>query len=583
MKRPNINEVKMPFDSMTLTAVKNELSKTLIDARLEKIYMPASNLLVLNFHGKSGKQKLLIALDNYARVHLTDQSFENPLNAPSFCMHLRKYLNGAKLANIYQPKYERILELEFLVLNELRDLVSFKVIAEIMGKYSNVLAVNEKGIITDCVKHIHPDITSSDTSVKRTLLPNLTYTYPQTEGKITIDDKEEFLNRLADFSGGSLEKYIMGFLKGIAPSTARELLADIRQEQLDHNLCQTIYNRFYDYAIKVSGGVIEPVVVYESGEPIEYYLFPPALNTQEIKRFNRINKAIDTCMSQKTNISAFKVKYNEFYHILKGLLSKAEKKRILLESKLRESQKADEFKLYGELLINNLHNIKSREDKVKLYNYYDNCEITVPLDLKLTPQANAQKYFKKYNKLKKTAEMTVQQIDEQNDFINYIESVQESLRQCQNIEDLVDIEIEMKQSGILKDNSKKKKEKTSKPREYNIDGYIIRVGKNNIQNDLLVRASKPEDIWLHTKDIHSSHAVIITDKNTVPDSVLINAAEITAFYSKAYMSQNVPIDYTLIKHVKKPPKSAAGKVVYSEHRTLYVNPNQREEYKLDKS
>lgn len=569
----------MPFDSIVLTAVKNELSQSLIDERLEKIYMPASNLLVFNFHGKNGRQKLLIALDNYARIHLTQQNFDNPLNAPAFCMHLRKYLNGAKLIGIHQPQYERILELEFCVLNELRDTVSFRVIAEIMGKYSNVIAVNEKGIITDCVKHIYPDITSLDAAAKRTLLPNLAYTYPQTEGKITIDEREEFLSRLEQFSGGDLNKYIMSFIKGIAPSAVSELTSDIGHE-LDKNKCLIIYNRFCDYVQKVRNGRISPVVLYVENEPSDYYLFAPKDNQYRLKSFQSINSAIDFCMSQKTNISAFKVRYNELFHILKGLSAKAEKKRISAENKMRECEKADQFKLYGELILSNLHNIRTKTDKVELYNYYDNTNITVPLDIKLTPQANAQKYYKKYNKSKKTAEFVAEQIREQNDFIEYVETILESLRQCQKPEELEEIAEEMKQSGMIKDNSKKPKA-VSKPREYNIDGFVIKVGRNNIQNDRLVRISKPEDIWLHTKDIHSSHTVITADKSSVPQNVLVTAAEITAFYSKACFSQNVPVDYTLIKYVKKPAKSAVGKVIYTDQHTLFVNPDQHEKLKLN--
>lgn len=571
----------MPFDSLTLTAVKNELNQSIIDARLEKIYMPASNILVFNFHGKNGRQKLLIALDNYARIHLTQQNFDNPLNAPAFCMHLRKYLNGAKLVNITQPKYERILEFEFNVLNELRDNVSFKVIAEIMGKYSNVIAVNENGIITECIKHIYPNITSTDTIAKRALLPNIAYTYPETEGKITIDDYEEFISRLMQFTGGALDKYIMGFLKGIAPSTVSELVSDIIPELIDEEVSKIIYKRFYDYADKVKKGDIFPVVTFSNdGEPDDYYLFPQKINSNRSVSFDSINQAIDSCMSQKTSISSFKVKYNELFQILKSLASKAEKRRVSAETKLRESASAEKYKLYGELILSNLHNIKSRTDKVELFNYYDNTNITVPLDIKLTPQANAQKYYKKYNKSKKTAEVVTQQINEDNEFIEYIQTIIESLRQAETLQDLEDIAAEMKQNGFIKDNTKKSEKEISKPRQYKVDGFLIRVGRNNAQNDRLVRASKPDDIWLHTKDIHSSHTVITSDKKVVPNHVLVIAAEITAYYSKAHLSQNVPVDYTFIKFVKKPPKAALGRVIYTDQHTLFVNPQKRDEYRI---
>lgn len=564
----------MPFDALTLTAVKNELQKSLIDARVEKIYMPASNLLVFNFHGKAGKQKLLIALDNYARIHLTDQNFDNPLNAPAFCMHLRKYLNGARLTGISQPPFERILELNFSALNELRDTVNFKVIAEIMGKYSNVIAVNEKGIITDCVKHIHPDL-SAKTEHKRALLPNLAYSYPETPDKITIDDKAEFLRRLDEFEGGALNNYIMGFLKGIAPSVVYYLIKDITH--LDRISKESIYNRIYEYSQKVINNDISPLVTLKEGEPDDFYLVPFdfGLNTQN---FDSINRAIDHCMSYKTSVSAFKVKYNELHQVLKSLQSKAEKKRFTAEVKLRESAKAETYKLYGELILSNLHNLKIKADKVELYNYYDNTYITVPLDIQLNAQANAQKYFKKYNKEKKGAQIAQEQIDEQNEFIDYLDTVLESLRQCQDLEDLKEIELEMRQSGLIKDAQKQTKTVISRYREYEIDGFIIKVGKNNLQNERLFREAKPDDVWLHAKDIHGSHTVIATNRREVPDDVLVKAAEIAAYYSKAHMSQNVPVDYTLIKNIKKPPKSALGRVIYTQQRTLYVNPNKREEY-----
>jgi predicted ribosome quality control (RQC) complex YloA/Tae2 family protein len=569
----------MPFDSLTLTAVKNELTKILIDARLEKIYMPSSNLLLFNFHTKTGKQKLLIALDNYARVHLTSQNFENPLNAPAFCMHLRKYLNGARLKSIIQPPYERILELNFSVLNELRDTVNFKVIAEIMGKYSNVIAVNEKGVITDCVKHIYPDLKSDNLAHKRILLPNVAYAYPQTPDKITIDDREQFLARLDQFGGGALDNYIMGFLKGIAPSVVYWLVKDINvfDNKLDQKSKETVYNRFFEYSQKVKDNQILPVVIYKGDGPDDYYLMPMHLGLKT-KSFDSVNKAIDYCMGYKTSISAFKVKYNELFQTLNSLKSKAEKKRFVAESKLRESAKADQYKLYGELILSNLHNIKNKTDKVQLFNYYDNAYVTVPLDIQLNAQANAQKYFKKYNKEKKSAEIARIQIDEQNEFCDYLETVLESLRQCQDLDDLKEIELELRQSSLIKDAAKKPKAVLSKYREYNIDGFAVRVGKNNLQNDRLVRESKPEDVWLHTKDIHSSHTVIASAKKEIPDKVLVCAAEITAYYSKAHMSQNVPVDYTLIKYVKKTPKSPLGKVTYSRQKTLFVNPSKHEEF-----
>ncbi|HEY8443968.1 MAG TPA: NFACT RNA binding domain-containing protein [Clostridia bacterium] len=564
----------MPFDALTLTAVKNELENALIDSRLEKIYMPASNLLVLYFHGKAGKQKLLIALDNYARIHLTNQNFDNPLNAPAFCMHLRKYLNGARLTSIAQPPYERILELNFSVLNELRDTVNFKIIAEIMGKYSNIIAVNDKGIITDCVKHIHPDL-SSGTEHKRVLLPNVPYTYPETPGKITIDDKDEFLRYLDGFEGGELDSYIMGFLKGVAPSVAYHLVQDITR--IDQETKEIAYNRFFEYSQKIYKNDISPVVTLKDGAPDDFYLAPFDFGLKTIG-FDSINTAIEYCMSYKTSVSAFKVKYNELRQTLKSLQSKAEKKRFAAEVKLREAAKADEYKIYGELILSNLHNIKTKTDKVELYNYYDDTYITVPLDIQLNAQDNAQKYFKKYNKEKKGAQVAQEQIDEQNEFIDYLDTILESLRQCQDIEDLKEIEMEMRQSGLIKDAPKQTKAPASKYREYEIDGFLIRVGKNNLQNERLVRESKPDDIWLHAKDIHGSHTVIASNKRSVPDEVLVKAAEIAAFYSKAHMSQNVPVDYTLIKNIKKSPKSALGRVIYTQQKTLFVNPNKREEF-----
>ncbi|HHW89928.1 MAG TPA: fibronectin/fibrinogen-binding protein, partial [Clostridiales bacterium] len=561
----------MPFDSFTLTAVKNELKKTLIDARLEKIYMPSSSLLLFNFHTKTGRQKLLIALDNYARLHLTDQSFENPLNAPAFCMHLRKYLGGARLKSITQPPYERILEFNFSVLNELRDTVNFKVIAEIMGKYSNVIAVNDKGIITDCVKHIHPDLKTDNLEHKRILLPNVVYAYPQTPDKITIDDRERFLDRLDQFDGGALDNYIMGFLKGIAPSTAYWLVKDINvfDNEFDQKTKEIVYNQFFEYAQKIKNNQISPVVTYKDGAPDDYYLMPMDLGLK-MKSFDSINRAIDYCMSHKTNISAFKVKYNEFFQTLKSLKTKAEKKRFIAENKLRESAKADQYKLYGELILSNLHLLKNKTDKAQLFNYYDNAYVTVPLDIQLNAQANAQKYFKRYNKEKRSAEIARIQIEEQNEFCDYLDTILESLRQCQDLADLKEIGLELRQSSLIKDTAKKPKAVLSKYREYNIDGFLVRVGKNNLQNDRLARQSKPEDVWLHAKDIHSSHTVIVSDKQDIPDKVLICAAEITAYYSKAHMSQNVPVDYTLIKYVKKPPKSPLGKVTYSHQKTLFV-------------
>lgn len=561
----------MPFDSFAMTAIKNELCSKLIGARTEKIYMPTPNLIVFNFHTQSGKERLLIALNNYARVHLTSQNFDNPLNAPSFCMHLRKYLSGSKITNISQPPYERILEIEFSTFNELRDVVTFRLIAELMGKYSNCIAVNDKGIITDCIKHIPPDINSA-----RALLPNFPYTYPETTGKISVEDTEEFFSRLKDFNGGSLSGYIMGFLKGIAPSAVTEILTGTDTSSIDDNTAKTIVKRFQNYAKKVFDGDIKPSVLFQDGEPEDYYLYPSANISGEWKAYGGINEAIDECMSKKTGISAFRVRYNELFSILKGALAKAEKKRFNNEEKLRDTKNSDKNKLYGELILSNLYNLKARTDKAEVFDYSTNENIIIPLDIKLSPQDNAQKYFKKYNKQKKTAEAVKGQLEEQNSLIDYLETIIESLRQCQNVDELGEIAQEMRASGLIKDTVKSKKTLpvSSSPREFVIDGFSVLIGRNNIQNDRLVRSSRPEDIWLHTKDIHSSHTVIVTGKKVVPAEVIIQAAELTAHFSKAFMSQKVAVDYTLIKYVKKPPASALGRVIYTNQKTVYVNPKE---------
>lgn len=566
----------MPFDSLALTAIKNELTNKLIGARVEKIFMPMPNIILIAFHSTSGNQKLLISLGAHPRVHLTTQVFENPAVAPSFCMHLRKYLGGGKLIAISQPPFERILELEFSVFNEFRDNVTYKLVLELMGKYSNAICVDPDGKITDCVKHIQPDSNSP-----RAVLPNFVYEYPQ-DDKISPSDRKAVISKLMEFDGGSLDNYIIGFIRGFAPSSVSEILYKIKYNNEDNNyIDETLANKISSELLALSNKIenndITPCVSEMDGEPQDYYLYPFESVKSDWKYYNTISQAIDYCMSLKQNISAFRSTQNSLTQAIKSAIAKTEKKRLGLEQKLRECADMDKYKLYGELLLSYLYAIKSGQSSVELLNYYTGENIIIPLDKKLSPNHNAQLYFKKYAKLKKGLTYLHEQLESVNEQINYLQSIQQFLSRCETLEELKEISIEMEDNGIIKRQTQKpKKNAAPKYKTTTIDGFTVRIGSNNMQNDSLVRDSASNDVWLHAKDAHGSHVVIETQGKQVSDEILVKAAQIAAYFSKAGSADKVAVDYTLIRHVKKPPSAPLGRVIYTNQKTLFITPQKPE-------
>ena len=516
----------MAFDAIVLKKVTEEL-KNIIDYKIDKIYQPDKNTLILGLYGNFTNYALLtcISSNNY-RIHLTTHAQNNPLVAPNFCMLLRKHILGYSISNIYMKNLERIVFIE-LVNDENPDKPIYKtLIIELMGKHSNIILTDSNGIIIDSLRH-----TSVEENSQRDVYPTSRYIMPE-------------------------------------PSA--------------YNLYENSPNAKY---IDTPHTSIE-ITQYKNDIPKDYVLSTSQNNNEPFS----LNFALDDFYSVKESSELFTNYRNSILSLILTTLKKYEKRLINIDDKLTECADRDKFKLYGELLIANLYKTTdSNISSISLENYYDNNNlIEIPLDKKLSPSNNAKRYFKKYSKLKNALEIVGIQKKETLEDIKYIESIIYELESAKTVEDVKEVYDEISESTIfnikstnhssLSKKSNKPKNMTSNkfakfnPLKYNIEEYTIYVGRNNKENDYLTnKFAKKSDIWFHTKDIHGSHVILkINPGEIVPDNVLYEVAKLAAMHSKAKNSSNIPVDYCEVRYVKKIPGNKPGLVTYSNNQTIYV-------------
>lgn len=575
----------MAFDGIVTKSIVTELNKFILNGKINKVFEPNKNEIILGIYnnGKNYALNCSICSDNY-RINLTTNSKPNPINAQGFCMLLRKHLIGGKIVKIYTPGLERIVIIELECYSELNDLITKKLIIELMGKHSNIILLNEKNIIIDSLRHLD----SSNNSL-RDILPAHPYDLPSTN-KLDLfsvinnfDDFYEITKELDTFDIG-ISNTFNGISRLFMQSVIEELNIDniVNKENLE---------KIYDYLVKVLNED-----VYLKNYNSDYTITLQPSNSS-------LNYFIDDFYTHKENESEFYSYRNSILKLVDGTLKKITKKLNNINSKLKECDGKDRFKLYGELITANMYKFTEFScDYIEVENYYDNNNIIkIPVDKHLSPSINAKNYFKKYNKLKNALEIVNKQKLETIEELNYIETIIYSLDNAKNITDIDEIYSEIKEnelffskkfsnsskvsfkngksknSNLIKTsrmkNTNKKADKEYIPIEYKIEGYTFLVGKNNKQNDYLsTKTLKNHDIWFHTKEIHSSHGVLQTNNTTPSIDVIIRCAQIIAYYSKARQSSNVPVDYTLGQYVKKPSGSKPGMVIYTHNSTVNVQP-----------
>jgi predicted ribosome quality control (RQC) complex YloA/Tae2 family protein len=589
----------MPLDGVTLAGVAGELSSTLLGGRVEKIAQPETDEIILNIRAKGTYKLLLTANANAPRVHLTETNKPNPTQAPMFCMVLRKHLSGGRVVAITQPDFERILALRIESLNEMGDRSVKTLLIEIMGKHSNIILLDEQDVILDSARHISHDI-----STVREVLPGRLYARPPAGDKVNpaVTDAETFENILLrdDKKQLKIQQAIYQSFNGISPVTASEICvrAGTGPEEYTGALTtktrERLYETFHKVFTDVTRGTINcQVYLNEQGRPADFSVMPYKMFAhRETEGFASPSAMLEAFYRKRDADYRLSQKTADLRKLVDGYTARCVKKQLVHEQTLEEIKDRDLNRVYGELLTAYIYKIEKGADVFAAENFFeDGAETSIPLDPALTPAENAQAYFKQYNKQKRTHAALQEQMAQNAADIAYLDTVSASLQTAVLESDIADIRAELFEQGFLKKNrvaaggktlrkgkhpANKTARVTSKPLHFiSSDGFDMYVGKNNTQNDTLtLRFAQNGDIWLHTKDIAGSHVIIRTNNVTPPDATLHEAVNLAAYYSKGRESAQVPVDYVIKKHVRKPNGAKPGFVIYDHHKTAYVTPEE---------
>lgn len=564
----------MAFDGIVTKAIASEL-QLLKGARVDKIFQPNSNTIIIGtyINGCNYALQVCVSPQNY-RIHLSTHPKANPKIAPNFCMLLRKYLIGLRIKNIVTNSLERIVTIELEGFDDVDDIITSKLVIELMGKHCNIILLNDEGIIIDSLKHINNE------NATHIVIPHIKYEYPKTSKKDFFDiaNFEEFKTIINTSNSLEFPEIISNTFNGISKKFISFIM-----DKLNTNKLEDIYNYLLQIISKTDSFELD-IEEYNN----DYFLVPCS---HPLDDFN-LNFKLDNLYYLKESQSELKESRNNVLRLILATLNKYKKRLCNINKKLEECTNMDTYRLYGELITSNLYRIpKKNVSELSLENYYDNGSlITIPLDSRFSPSLNAKRFFKKYHKLKNALEIVSKQKEDTIKELDYIESIVYELEAASSLNDINDILEEISENVIFQDKVKKlkykqaskvkkgnlTKNKTVKfnPIKYTIDSYTLLVGRNNKENDYLsLKYAHKSDVWFHTKDIHGSHAVLILENSLPPsEDILIKCAQIAAYHSKARFSSNVAVDTCEVKFVKKPKGAKPGMVIYTNYNTVYVNP-----------
>lgn len=551
----------MAFDGIITCAMVKELQDKIYLGKIEKVYQPESDELVFHIHTRTGNVKLYASVGSaHARIHFIEENPQNPPVPLAFCMLLRKHLQGGRIVKVAQKDAERIIEISLETLNELGFTVSKKLIFEIMGKHSNIILVDmTTGKIIDSIKRV-----SIDVNRVRQVLPGKEYEYPPVQDKISF--KAVTGEQLASIDGGS--KAILSSVAGISPSMASELAG--RQARFD--FLQGVIS-------SIKEGSFVPRIYFDEKEvPQEFYIADLSEYEDAAKRmdFQTLSQCLAYYFDHKASSNRAKQKSLDLVKSVTTTLDKLYLKKQRLSEDLLKAENSEDLRLYGELLTANMHLIKTGDRSVEVVNYYDGSTVKIPLDERHTPAKNAQQYFKRYGKSKTAIKEKQIQLEEVDDDINYLESVLTYLNNTDSVEEIEALRGELIETGYVRRRKTTFKEKKYKPMPHKYqtsDGFTVLVGRNNKENDILtLKTASKSDIWLHTKDIPGSHVIVQTGGVKLSEEGIFEAAAIAAYHSKGRTSENVPVDYVQVKYVKKPAGAKPGMVIFTNNKTVWVNP-----------
>lgn len=552
----------MALDGIFLYHLKNEVAQFAVGARIEKIHQPSKEELLLSLRSREGAKKLVLSCRaDSAGIYFTSFSPENPPKPPMLCMLLRKHLTGAKILAVEQDGLERIVKLRLQAVNELGDLVYFSLVAEIMGRYSNIILVDQNGIIVDALRRV-----DEGRSHIRTVLPGESYTAPPAQDKHNLLTEDIETVRTALFNSGKAPaRAFQDTVMGVSPIVCREYENGVPLEKIQ------------EYALNPS-----PVVVITE-KPLDFCFMPITQygDLAQIKPFDSFCETLDYFYRERVTADRIRQRSGELFKTISNLQERALRKAINRQNELKECKDKDKYKTYGDLITAHQYALAKGSSVYEVQNFYDNnTVIKIPADPALTPVQNAQKYYKEYRK-KQTAQSVL------TGFINdalaeaeYLDSVSDALSRASTDAEITAIKTELADAGYLKQQNKrgKKGQNSLSPLHFeSSEGYQIFVGRNNMMNDrLTLKTAADSDMWFHVKDIAGSHVIVKNDGRGFSDTVIREAALLAAHNSKARSSSNVAVDYTAVKNVKKPNGAKPGMVIYENYKTEYVTPNQTE-------
>lgn len=583
----------MALDGAFLYAVKDELDK-LIGGRIDKVYQPSRDEIIISIRTRQGGFKLLISASaNSARVHITKSSPDNPMKPPMFCMLLRKHLGNGRLTAIRQDGLERIIFLDFECINELADVVTVTLACEIMGKYSNLIVINHEGKIIDSIRRVDEDM-----SRERLVLPGMKYELPPRDDRISFvhSAKEEVRSALDNLKNAELSKSLISAFEGISPILAREWSYRVSEgrELNGFELTETQKDKLLNIIMlskaMILGENCKFMSVSTAEGQLKDFCFIDIMqygNLMNLKKHDSACELLDYFYQQRDSNARLKQRANDLFKMLVNTSERITKRISNQKNELLECEKKDEMKLRGDLLSANMYSFKKGDEKVVVDNFYEeSCpKVEIKLDIMLTPSQNAQKYYSEYRKAVTAEKKLAEQIKLGEEELLYIESVFDSLTRAVTENEVNELRLELAEQGYLKASRlKSKPPKASPPIEYvSSDGFKILVGRNNKQNDkLTLKTASKSDIWLHTHNIPGSHVIIETHGEQAPITTIEEAAKLAAFNSKAKNSSQVPVDYCPVKFVKKPNGAKPGMVIFTNNKTLYVTPSAELEEMLRK-
>ncbi len=572
----------MALDGISIHALVYEFNQNLLNGKINKISQPEREELLITINTQNGNKRLLISANaSLPFMYLTADNKPAPAQAPGFCMLLRKHIGAGRIIEISQMGLERAVRFKIQHLNEMGDITFKYLYVEIMGKHSNIIFCNEDNMILDSIKHIPSSISSV-----REVLPGRDYFIPAQEGKINpLEATEDYFKTKVLKKSESVFKAIMSSFIGISPTIANEICyrASIDSDASNASLFDEHKDRLYKEFEKLITDVRENNYYYNivldpsTGKPVEYAPLKLTMyEDMEIKEYPDFSSVLVEFYAKRNAYTNIRQKSSDLRKIIVNHIERASKKLDLQLKQQKDTQKREKYKIYGELLHTYGYDAKPNDKSITVINYYNNEELTIPLDPDLSASENAKKYFDKYAKLKRTAEALDTYIEQSKQELELLKSIEAALNIAENETDLADIRRELVDHGFIKKHSgdKKEKSKKSKPLHFVDDnGFDIYVGKNNYQNDeLTFKFATGNDWWFHTKKIHGSHVIVKTNGKELPDSTYEYAAELAAYYSSGRDTDKVEIDYLQKKNVKKPASSVAGFVVYYTNYSMVVSP-----------